>query len=272
MDHDDDIRNEHRPAFHQNGIWRWGTLRLAILALLWSAANIVVQTIAYSYTGDMFAAVSAGGLFVLLLATVAVKSQQGTLARDFDLDRPPAAVVLLALLAALTALLPSSFLAGLSSQLHPPTVEWVTYYNEHFPDTPLRAAVAILAVTVFGPVAEELVFRGLIFRLGRRHWGFLPAALISSLVFGLAHGEPWFLFGLIGLGVLLAYIYDRTRSLTACIVTHSVHNAVSLALMFKQGNIVDPETLDVPTDWLWLGVSLCTMAVIIMLIHRLPRD
>jgi len=271
MDQDNDSRNTYRPAFHQNGLWRWGTLRLAMLAILWSASNLVAQTIAYAYTGDMFAAVSAGGLFVLLLAMVAVKSQRGTLTTDFDLDRPPVAVVLLALLAALTALLPSSFLAGLSSQLHPPSVEWVTYYNEHFPDTPLRIAVAVLAVTVFGPVAEELVFRGLIFRLGRRHWGFLPAALISSLVFGLAHGEPWFLFGLVGLGVLLAYIYDRTHSLTACIVTHSAHNGVSLALMFKQGAIVDSEILDVPTDWLWLGVSLCAMVVVILLIHRFRR-
>jgi membrane protease YdiL (CAAX protease family) len=272
MDRDDGNHNGYRPAFHQHGIWRWGTLRLAMLAVLWSASNLVAQTIAYAYTGDMFAAVSAGGLFVMLLATIAVRSQHGTLTTDFGLDRPPVAVVLLTFLAALTALLPSSFLAGLSSQLHPPSTEWITYYNEHFPDTPLRIGVAILAVTIFGPIAEELVFRGVIYRLGRRHWGFLPAALISSLAFGLAHGEPWFLFGLVGLGVLLAYIYERTRSLTACIVTHAVHNGVSLALMFKQGNIVDLEALSVPTDWLWLGVSLCALVVVIMLIHRLGHD
>lgn len=254
-----------------SGLWSWGTPRLAVLAVLWSAANLVAQTMAYAYTGDMFAAVSAGGLLVFLLAVMTVKGQGGTLSSDFHIDRPPAAAILLSLLAALTALMPSSFLAGLSSQIHPPSVEWITYYNEHFPDTTLRIAIAVAGVTVFGPVAEELVFRGLIYRLGRRHWGFLPSAVISSLVFGLAHGEPWFLFGLLGLGVLLAYVYERTRSLTACIVTHSVHNGVSLTLMIRQGGVADPESLDVPVDWLWLGVSVCALAVVVMLIRRLPR-
>ena len=271
MDWDNRGLNDEYPSHRENGIWHWSTFRLSMLALLWSAANLVAQTIAYAYTGDMFAAVSAGGLLVLMLAVFAVKNQGGSLTRDFDLGLTPPGTILLALLAAVTALLPSSFLAGLSSNIHPPSVEWMIYYNEHFPDTTLQIIVAVVAVTVLGPIAEELVFRGLVFRLGRRHWGFLPAALISSLIFGLAHGEPWFLFGLVGLGILLAYIYDRTRSLTACIVTHAVHNGISLAFMIRQGGVVDQAAIDAPTDWMWLGVSTCALGAVVLLIHRLGR-
>ena len=250
-------------------IWsRWSTPRLTMLAVLWSAANLVLQTVTYTYTGDMFAAVSAGGLVVLGVAVVVVRGLDGSLSRDFDLDRPPLSVALLAILAAVAALVPASFLAGLSYGLHPPSQDWIAFYNEHFPTTTPRIVIAVVAVTVCGPVAEELVFRGLVYRLGRRYWGYLPAALISSIIFGLAHGEPWFLFGLVGLGLLLAHIYEQTRSLTACILTHAAHNGLSLLLLFAQGGMADRTDGTITTDWLALVASTICLGVIIFLYSR----
>ncbi|MBC8425328.1 CPBP family intramembrane metalloprotease [bacterium] len=250
-------------------IWsRWSTPRLTMLAVLWSAANLVLQMVTYSYTGDMFAAVGTGGLLVLGLAVLVVRGQNGSLSRDFDLDRPPLATALLAILAAVAALLPTSYLAGLSYGLHPPSSEWATFFNEHFPTTTPRIVIAVVAVTVCGPVAEELVFRGLVYRIGRRYWGYLPAALISALIFGLAHGEPWFLFGLVGLGLLLAHIYEKTRSLTACILTHAAHNGISLLLLFAQGGMAYRDDQQIPTDWLPLIASTICLGVIIFLYSR----
>lgn len=254
------------------GIWAaHGTARLVLMAVLWAAANLVAQTLTYAWTGDMFAAVSAGGVMVLMLAAWTTRQAGGTLAADFGLCRAAPGVLTLSVLASLAALLPTSFLAGLSCEIHPPTVEWIAYFNEHFPDTPLRGAIAVTAVTIFGPLAEELVFRGLVFRLALRVWGFLPAALISALLFGLAHGEPWFLFGLVGLGLVLAYVYDRTGSLTACVVLHAVHNGVSLALMYRQGGILDQAALDAPVDWPLLAVSCAALTIVMWLIHRRTR-
>ncbi len=254
---------------HPGTIWsNWSTLRLTMMAVLWSAANLVAQTITYTYTGDMFAAVGTGGLLVLGLAVMVVKSQNGSLSRDFDLDRPPTATALLALLAAVAALLPTSYLAGLSSSLHPPSDEWIAFFNDHFPTSTPRIAIAIVAVTICGPVAEELVFRGLVYRISRRYWRFLPSALVSALIFGLAHGEPWFLFGLVGLGVLLAHIYERTGSLTACILTHSAHNSISLAFMFIQGGAIDQAATEAAIDWLGLIGSCIALATIIYLYSR----
>ncbi|MBU0742249.1 CPBP family intramembrane metalloprotease [bacterium] len=266
-DHD---RPEDRVGLsHPVTIWSsWSTVRLTMMAVLWSAANLVAQTVTYTYTGDMFAAVGTGGLLVLALAVLVVRGQNGSLSRDFDLDRPPLAKALLAVLAAVAALLPTSYLAGVSSSIHPPSAEWIAFFNEHLPATTPRIAVAVVAVTICGPVAEELVFRGLVFRIGRRHWRFLPSALISALVFGLAHGEPWFLFGLVGLGVLLAHIYEQTGSLTACILTHSAHNGISLAFMLIQGGAIEQTASETPVDWLGLAGSCIALAAIIFLYSR----
>jgi membrane protease YdiL (CAAX protease family) len=86
---------------------------------------------------------------------------------------------------------------------------------------------------VFAPLFEELAFRGLLFAILRRKFRFLPAALISAGIFGVAHG-----YGLVGLvsvcwsGVLWAWIYEKTGSLLPGILAHAINNLlVCLAVM-----------------------------------------
>lgn len=264
----EDPHNGPRPP-SPDGLWpRWSSARLAATALLLAFANLVVQILAFAWTGDMFAAAGAGGAAVLAMTALSSRLAGGRLWTDFDLDRPAPGILTLSVLAAFAALLPTAALASLSYGIRPPPAQWIAMYNEQFPDTPLRVAAAVTAVTIFAPLAEELVFRGLVFRLTARVWGFLPAAIVSALIFGLVHIEPWYLFGLVGLGLLLAYVYEHTRSLTACIVLHAVHNGISLALMFQQGGMVDSESADTPIPWPFLVASTTALVAVMWLIHR----
>ena len=91
---------------------------------------------------------------------------------------------------------------------------------------------------ILAPLFEELVFRGLLFAILRRKFRFLPAALISASIFGLAHG-----YGAVGLisvcwsGVLWAWIYEKTGSLAPGILAHAINNLlVCLAVMPFNGS------------------------------------
>jgi CAAX protease family protein len=93
--------------------------------------------------------------------------------------------------------------------------------------------VSLLEYVLLAPVFEELAFRGLLFAILRRKFRFLPAALISAGIFGLAHG-----YGVVGLisvcwsGVLWAWIYEKTGSLAPGILAHAINNLlVCLAVM-----------------------------------------
>lgn len=93
--------------------------------------------------------------------------------------------------------------------------------------------VSLLEYVILAPLFEELVFRGLLFAILRRKFRFLPAALISAAIFGLAHG-----YGVVGLisvcwsGVLWAWIYEKTGSLAPGILAHAINNLlVCLAVM-----------------------------------------
>ena len=97
---------------------------------------------------------------------------------------------------------------------------------------------AFFAVIV-GPVWEEFVFRIFLFNAMRKWWGFWPGAIVSSLLFGLAHAQqplvPAMFLSLslplaLG-GIVLCWVYTRTGSAYANMATHAGFNALSLALI-----------------------------------------
>ncbi len=97
---------------------------------------------------------------------------------------------------------------------------------------------ALFAIVV-GPVTEEFVFRVFLFNAMRKWWGFWPGAVVSSLLFGLAHAQQPFtgtmLLALslplaIG-GIVLCVIYARTGSALSNMITHAAFNGLSLLLI-----------------------------------------
>lgn len=86
----------------------------------------------------------------------------------------------------------------------------------------LGVATACLAA----PIAEEILYRGVLFRtLANRLW--LPAAvIISSLVFALVHFYPLSSLIIVGLvGATCALCYISSRTLLTAIALHALYNA-----------------------------------------------
>ena len=88
-----------------------------------------------------------------------------------------------------------------------------------------------LAIGLFIALPEEILFRGVIFNLLQRftagRWGPLPALLLSSVIFGLAHlnnfpyGDLRYALLATYAGICYAYCYLRTGNLTAGVLTHT---------------------------------------------------
>ncbi|MBA5865211.1 MAG: CPBP family intramembrane metalloprotease [Nitrospira sp. CR1.3] len=116
--------------------------------------------------------------------------------------------------------------------------QWSSHWTEWFDadlvwGSPAQTLISLIEYVVFAPLFEELAFRGLLFAILRRKFRFLPAALISAGIFGVAHG-----YGLVGLvsvcwsGVLWAWIYEKTGSLLPGMIAHAINNLlVCLAVM-----------------------------------------
>ena len=87
-------------------------------------------------------------------------------------------------------------------------------------------AFAVVSACLLAPLAEELLYRGVLFRSLWNRLGVLPAALFSSLVFAVLHFYDG--YGLVSVGVFglsCALLYAATGSLTACIGLHLLYNS-----------------------------------------------
>lgn len=80
------------------------------------------------------------------------------------------------------------------------------------------------------PIVEELLFRGLVFRVLRKWIAFPWAMVISAVLFGVYHGNlVQFVYAGI-CGLLLAYLYEKYDSIFAPILSHMTMNLVSVIL------------------------------------------
>ncbi len=80
------------------------------------------------------------------------------------------------------------------------------------------------------PLGEELLFRGVGYGAFRRY-GPVIATIVSSLVFALAHGINVVFLAVLVLAVLNAVLYERTRSIWPCFVTHASFNLCSFVIL-----------------------------------------
>lgn len=80
------------------------------------------------------------------------------------------------------------------------------------------------------PIVEEVMFRGIIFRLLRRCLAFPWAMLVSAMVFGAYHGNlVQFIYA--GMcGMLLAYLCEKYDSIVAPILSHMAMNTAAIIL------------------------------------------
>lgn len=165
-------------------------------------------------------------------------SRQWIMTRQWD-------VLVWSAVAALGIVIPSLFV---QEQLP----EWPASIQHYIEEAEREAAELMSAtggyavVCLLAPVAEELVFRGAALRTllawkPEHRW--LMIAL-SALLFALAHLNPAQLLHPFAIGLLLGWMYERTRSVIPGIIYHWANNTVAY-LMFHAYPSFDIRLIDI---------------------------
>lgn len=84
------------------------------------------------------------------------------------------------------------------------------------------------------PIAEEWMFRGVLYRRCREQMKFWGAAFSVSLLFAFIHGSVTQMAYTLILGIFLAYVYEKFGSLKAPIFLHILVNSISIVLTKKE--------------------------------------
>ena len=88
----------------------------------------------------------------------------------------------------------------------------------------ISLAIAFFVASVLAPLAEEPVFRGLLFRWLKCRFNFGVGALVSAAMLALFHVDPACFFQYIAIGLILALVYNRTGESLSSIFTHALWN------------------------------------------------
>lgn len=121
---------------------------------------------------------------------------------------------------------------------------YLTWFGSNDPQGILHAAarggalpflLSLLGGAIFTPFGEEILFRGVVANALNRYGAF-AGVVLSSIIFGLAHGVSMILPVAIMVGVLSAILFRATGSVWPSVVLHCVYNganSVASALGFS---------------------------------------
>jgi len=120
------------------------------------------------------------------------------------------------------------------------TLERFFYVPKHIPmeeflSTPFAATLTGIFAVSFGPLMEELFFRGFLYPVVARRFGVVIGVLTTSFAFGLIHAAQLaFAWGLVLIvflvGLVLTIVRARTGSVGASFVVHVAYNTTLVVL------------------------------------------
>ncbi|MBR2189205.1 MAG: CPBP family intramembrane metalloprotease [Eubacterium sp.] len=90
----------------------------------------------------------------------------------------------------------------------------------------------VVVTVILAPIAEELMFRGMVYRRIRGYLGNGAGIVLSALLFGLYHMNMIQLLYAFVLGLFFAWIYGKTRTLAAPVLCHAAANASALLIEY----------------------------------------
>ena len=112
---------------------------------------------------------------------------------------------------------------------------FIIYPAPAFPAFEFKYLLRDMAYMIgFVAIGEELLFRGLVQRDLMKALGWKSGIILASLLFAVMHltwrSIPELIFVFFA-GLLLGYLYYRTKSLVAPIIMHGVGNVILVAVM-----------------------------------------
>ncbi len=125
-----------------------------------------------------------------------------------------------------------------------------------------------ITIVFLAPLLEELLFRGIILKGFLNHMSPRSSIFWSALLFGLVHMIPAQAASAFVAGLLIGWLYYRTRSLWACIFVHFMNNLLSYGLFLYFGDATTKDMLDGRSMMLVSVISILILMLGIYIIHR----
>ena len=197
-------------------------LFVALQLLVVTIVNFVATSVFHTVEGNPVTLLVGSAVTNVAVVALFLSLKMSPVNKEYLLSRPWATLAW-SVVCALGVVLPSVWL----QELLPPLPDVVSEQMMKM----MRVPGGYFVIAVLAPVAEELVFRGAILRqlseTLRSRW---TAIAISALLFALVHGNPAQMPHAFAMGLILGWMYCRTKSIVPGVAFHWCNNTVAYFL------------------------------------------
>lgn len=118
-----------------------------------------------------------------------------------------------------------SYLVDYIETIIPISERWTEIFEQAFGQEANFVGVLLLTIIV-APIIEETLFRGIILKGLLGKYSAVTSILVSSLLFGVFHGNIYQFTSALIVGSFLGWLFVKTKSLLLCMIAHGAFNAV----------------------------------------------
>lgn len=104
---------------------------------------------------------------------------------------------------------------------------WLSDYNDHMELLLSTGLIPALSIAAAGPLAEELMFRGVIQTRLERAMPVWAAVVLQAVLFGVTHGTPVQMAYAFLMGLVFGLLRSRTGSILPGFAAHAAFNATN---------------------------------------------
>ncbi len=128
---------------------------------------------------------------------------------------------------------------------------------------------AIIRVIIVAPITEEILFRGIMLKGLLKRYSAATSILVTSFLFALIHFNIYQFVGAFIAGILLGWLFTKTKSLTLCIIGHAAYNSIGYIIGYIFKLEIEGYTLDgfQPIWFTLFGVALLIIAGLLIRIR-----
>lgn len=230
----------------------------AVMELILSSGSQSIRAFCSSYADTLQGAVN--GLAILIGAAFVYRTARNEIKAQVYEKRTVTAYCFLAALAFCASVGINILFArtGFSERSQ-------TYDRVHEMQYGVEFAAGLILYGIISPLAEETIFRGILYNRMKQCFNYPIALLLSSLFFGLYHENlVQALYGTL-LGLFIAYTYEKYHNFAAPVLFHAVANISIFTLTYY--NWLKDMSWEVS-----IGVMLALLAVAGISLWRIKKE
>lgn len=180
--------------------------------------------------------------------------------KTFELHWPNVFTFIIIIPLVLSMLMVSEFLVSLI----PMPQKMLDFFNEMIQ----LNLPGYLTVGIAAPILEELIFRGVILKNFLKKHKPMWAIFWSAFLFGVFHLNPWQFLAAFLIGLIIGWLYYKTKSIWPGIFVHFLNNSISffMAYHFKDVNSGFTTLIENKMNYTFLLLGAIITGILILLI------